>query len=310
MVVTDIGRLMPLERGHAGTGNDPRAEAHAGTQDGARRRGRQSRRLGPLWAEIPGLARVAASLGWHTTTWGVRTTARHWRRVARATADAEEAAALVRDVTRSLDVVGDLARAVSAGTPAPAALLQASSSLGGLTGPDVVSGRIVGQYAEPLAEEAEPSADERAREETLHPVYAAVLDALSPDEAQILATLQLEGPQPSVDVRTSRLGGLRRSRVIASGLTLFAARAELAEPDRVPAYLASLRRQGLVWITEGPLDDLLPYRTLEAQLDVLLAVRAARFATIDRRGVRLTPFGREFTLTCLVGDEPEDPAAR
>ena len=63
----------------------------------------------------PGLARVAASAGWHTAEWGVRAWLRTGRRLARAATDPVEATALARDATEAATVVGQLARSVSAG---------------------------------------------------------------------------------------------------------------------------------------------------------------------------------------------------
>ena len=48
--------------------------------------------IAPAVEALPGLARVAASAWWHTTEWGVRTSARAGRRMARAVADPTEAA--------------------------------------------------------------------------------------------------------------------------------------------------------------------------------------------------------------------------
>jgi len=72
----------------------------------------------PAAEALPGLARVAASAGWHTAEWGVRTTARAGRRVMRAATDPVEAAALARDATEAAAVIGGLARAVSSGVMA------------------------------------------------------------------------------------------------------------------------------------------------------------------------------------------------
>ena len=78
---------------------------------------RESReRLERAAGSVPGLARVAASAAWHTTGWGVRTGLRGTRRVARAATSADEAAALIDDVTETVGVVGELARS---SPPAP-----------------------------------------------------------------------------------------------------------------------------------------------------------------------------------------------
>ncbi len=76
-------------------------------------------RLEP-WAEqvtpaveaLPGIARLAASAAWHTTGWGLRSSARAGRRVARAVTDPDEAASLARDATGAAAALGDLACSV------------------------------------------------------------------------------------------------------------------------------------------------------------------------------------------------------
>ncbi len=88
--------------------------------------------LGRAAGSVPGLARVAASAAWHTTGWGVRTSLRNGRRVARAAVSPQEAADLVEDLTEAVAVVGDLARKFSAGTPVGRALIEAGAAVGGL----------------------------------------------------------------------------------------------------------------------------------------------------------------------------------
>ncbi|NYG54515.1 Abi-alpha family protein [Nocardioides perillae] len=86
---------------------------------------------------LPGLARIAASTWWHTTGWGLRTSVKATRRVARAVTDADEAAALAHDVSDTAHAVADLAKAVSGGVPVPRAVLDLAADLASDLGADL-----------------------------------------------------------------------------------------------------------------------------------------------------------------------------
>jgi hypothetical protein len=136
-------------------------------------------------------------------------------------------------------------------------------------------------------------------EEDAHPAYARILDELAPDEARILRFLQAEGAQPAVDVRAAKVP-LISSELVAPGLSMIGAGAGCRHVERVPAYLNNLYRLGLIWFSREPLEDPLSYQVLEAQPEVLGAMRAAgRSARTVRRQILLTPFGDDFCCVCL-----------
>jgi hypothetical protein len=136
-------------------------------------------------------------------------------------------------------------------------------------------------------------------EQDAHPAYGRILDELAPDEARILRFLRTEGAQPAVDVRTAKVP-LISSELVAPGLSMIGAGAGVRYLDRVPAYLNNLYRLGLIWFSREPLEDPLDYQVLEAQPDVLAAMRAAgRGARTVRRQILLTPFGQDFCRVCL-----------
>ena len=85
--------------------------------------------LNPALEALPGLARVAASAAWHTTGWGVRTSARSWRRLGRAMTSQQEAIALAQDAGQAIAVVTHLARSVSSGASVATALMNAGCSV-------------------------------------------------------------------------------------------------------------------------------------------------------------------------------------
>lgn len=139
-------------------------------------------------------------------------------------------------------------------------------------------------------------------EDTTHPAYERILDQLAPDEGRILRLLAVGGPEPSVDVRTARPLNVG-SQLVAPGLTMIGAKAGCRYGDRVPAYLNNLYRLGLLWFSREPVEDPLRYQVLEAQPDVLAAIREAGRGRTVRRSIYLTPFGADFCATCL----PLDP---
>jgi hypothetical protein len=147
------------------------------------------------------------------------------------------------------------------------------------------------------------SADVRVSEEG-HPAYERILDELAPDEGRILRVLVLDGPQPSVDIRA---GLPMASQLVAPGRNMIGAQAGCRHLDRVPAYLNNLYRLGLVWFSRESLDDPRRYQVLEAQPDVVEAMRkAGRTGRTVRRSILLTPFGRDFCDTCLPVDAVSD----
>jgi hypothetical protein len=91
------------------------------------------------------------------------------------------------------------------------------------------------------------------------------------------------------------------SQLVAPGLTLIGPEAGCRYIERVPAYLNNLYRLGLIWFSREPVGDHLRYQVLEAQPDVVAALKSAgrgRGKTV-RRSIRLTPFGVDFCATCL-----------
>ncbi|WP_309648875.1 Abi-alpha family protein [Nocardioides sp.] len=284
-------------------------------RDGTPQEGTSDDHVPDVWTSagesLPGLARVAAYAALHTTEWGVKTSARAWLRVGKAVTRPDEAAALARDASKAMVVVGDLARSVSSGTPVAKALMSAGESLGGLVeanGAEAVNGHVVtsGPPQASLRELGKQLLD-RSRDvwntDEGHPAYERILSELAPDEARILMLLLTGGPQPSVDVRTGGPIGMVSSQLIAPGLTMIGARSGVRYLDQVPAYLNNLFRLGLVWFSREALRDPMHYQVVEAQPDVLEAMHSVKFAKVVRRSIHLTPFGEDFCKTCLVEEE-------
>ena len=163
--------------------------------------------------------------------------------------------------------------------------------------PDSVALRVKGALL--LRAAAEVDADD-----TAHPAYARILTELAPDEGRILRMLAVRGPQPSVDVRSAGLIGVG-SQLIDAGLNMIGAEAGVRHRKRVPAYLNNLERLGLIWFSREPLDDAIAYQVLEAQPEVMDAIKGASRAKTLQRSIHLTPFGKDFCEICLPLDTAE-----
>ncbi|MGY1898001.1 MULTISPECIES: Abi-alpha family protein [Nocardia] len=135
--------------------------------------------------------------------------------------------------------------------------------------------------------------------EDVHPAYDRILDELAPDEARILRFMALNGPQPSVDVRTNRPLGIG-SELVQGDLTSVPEQAGVRYPDRARSYLINLNRLGLTLTSDDPV-VLSRYMVLEVQPVVEAALKkAGRAPKIVRKSLRLTEFGEDFCRTCFT----------
>jgi hypothetical protein len=247
------------------------------------------------WDAVPGMARIAFTAWWHATGWALRNSVGAPGRVLELAHSPQKALDLARAVSRSIP-----------GMPEPTAADQeaAAAAVEGNGRPENHSERV----ARTLREEGElllrKSRDVRYEDEA-HPAYERILSELAPDEGRILRLLLLEGPQPSIDVRTGGPIGVVRSRLIAPGLSMIGARAGCRYVDRVPSYLNNLFRLGMVWFSRETLRDPLKYQVLEAQPDVIEAIHSVRQAKVVRRSIHLTPFGDDFCRVCLTPEDRE-----
>jgi Abortive infection alpha len=243
---------------------------------------------------LPGLARIYAAAWWHTAEWTVSSSLHAASRLARSAARGEAPAELAGVAA---DELRDYARRMRE-------IVDADRAPGGLAGeasrrcPEEASISSLRSRGEELLR---LSADIDYEEET-HPAYGRILSQLAPDEARILRLLALRGPQPAIDVRS---GLPLASSLVAPGRNMIGAEAGCRYPDRVPAYLNNLYRLGLIWFSREPLSDRLRYQVLEAQPDVLEAMKkGGRTARTVRRSIVLTPFGRDFCEVVLPAGEP------
>jgi Abortive infection alpha len=267
---------------------------------------------------LPAVARLAAEAWLRTAAWGVGAGTKAGVRLVRAAIDPRSAALLVQDVgtgmrsyAREFLGISDLDERVKllspgdgrfvAGTgPAAAARARRARHDDRTEDLDPASEEALrAQGAELLRQSADVRIDDRT-----HPAYVRILQELAPDEARILRLLAVEGPQPAVDVRAANLIGVG-SQLVAHGLNMVGPEAGCRHVDRVPAYLNNLERLGLIAFSDEPLDDPIRYQVLEAQPDVLEAIKQASRAKSIQRTLRLTPFGKDFCDVCLPLDTAE-----
>jgi hypothetical protein len=280
---------------------------------------------GDLVRAAPGLARIAAAAWWRTTVWGVETSARASSRLLQSAISGEAPAELfkrtgseVREYAKQmLDIVGPVARGRMPGVPGGQGAARSDGNA-----PEAVEGEQE-QPAKPKPPKPPPDSKPALRakgaellrlsadvhyDDSGHPAYAQILDQLAPDEMRILRLLMLEGPQTSVDVRS---GLPMSSTLIEPGLNMIGPQAGCRHPERVPAYLNNLHRLGLVWFSREPVEDQLAYQVLEAQPDVIAALKkAGRTGRTVRRSIRMTPFGMDFCNEVLPLDTADFEAVK
>ena len=220
-----------------------------------------------LLDDLPALARLAVGASWRTTEWMVRSSLE-----------------ATRGVLASLGI--DLPAPQAPGPPPPATPP---------TQPEADAAAAAAKLS--LRERGEDllrrSADVREDEES-HPAYERILDEILPDEARVLRLMFTAGPQPAVDVRAGALPLNATTELIAPGLSMIGAEAGCRRPERIPAYLNNLFRLGLIWFSREAVGDQARYQVLEAQPDVVAALRSRGRARTVRRSIGLTPFGTDF----------------
>jgi hypothetical protein len=212
---------------------------------------------------------------------------------------------------------GYVVRRAVAGQPATAIMQDAANDLRGLAwkalgviGPPGVASsggdRARGATNEDLRRRGTDlmrrSNDVHVVEDT-HPAYARILSEITPDEARVLRFLYVDGPQPSIDIRTFRPFGIG-SELVADGLNMIAEHAGCRNVDRIHPYLTNLSRLGLIEFSKEQVSNPQRYQVVEAQPKVTEAMkRAGRMPKAVHRSIFLSEFGKEFCRACLpVGD--------
>ena len=241
----------------------------------------------------PVVARLAVGAGWRTAQWGLGLSLRAGSRFLQAAVSGESAAQFVDETT--------------------AEMRSFARRLLGMDVDGVVVDAEVVEDEKPLRRSLRERGEELLRQsadidyaEDAHPAFERILDNIAPDEARILRLLCAEGPQAAVDVREAKPLNMG-SQMVKPGLNMIGPAAGARYLDRVPAYLDNLHRLGLIWFSREPLPDPLRYQVLEAQPEVLDAMREAGRAKTVRRSIELTPFGEDFCAAVLPASAVESP---
>jgi Abortive infection alpha len=246
---------------------------------------------------LPAIAKVAATVWVRAAARGVEGSLSLGSRFAHAARNPGEAADLVSEVSDGLRSyareflgVSDLDDRVKQLAPPGSGLARGERTT------EIVLRK---QGAELLRQAADVDHEDGA-----HPAYARIIGELAPDEARILRLLAIDGAQPSVDVRSGNLIGMG-SQLVSSGLNMIGPQAGVRNRDKVPAYLNNLYRLGLIWFSHEPLEDPVRYQVLEAQPEVLAAIKETTRTKTVQRSIHLTPFGQDFCEVCLPLDIEE-----
>src|SRR4051812_18283280 len=256
-----------------------------------------------LVAALPGLARIAAAASIRLTAFTVEASLRAGSRFLRGAASgappgevlqqtADELIAYIRDVL-GVGENGDSPYSPDEDGVVDAEVVEEE--------PRPTQAALRERGADLLRRSAEIDVDD----DEAHPAYSRMLGELAPDEARILRLLVIEGPQPSVDVRTAGPLGKLKDDLVAPGLNMIGAEAGIRREERIKRYLDNLYRLGLIWFSREELADQARYQVLEAQPEVTRAMGEARRSRTVRRSIHLTPFGEDFCRTCLPLDSVE-----
>lgn len=236
---------------------------------------------------VPGLARVAAASWWRVVSWSVGTSAAATSAVVRRATSGEPPAAVVAALAS--DARGAAWRALGLGE---------RTDPRGVPETIVPSGATTQNLRARGTELLRRSNDVRVIEDT-HPAFARILSEITPDEARILRYLYLDGPQPSIDVRTNRPLGIG-SQLVAGGLNMIAEHAGCRNVEQIHPYLTNLFRLGMVEFSKEQVTNPQRYQLVETQPKVSDALkRAGRWPRTVHRSIHLNFFGEEFCRTCL-----------
>ncbi len=236
----------------------------------------------------PNLARVAAVSAWQVVSWSIGATVAGANYVAQRAVDGQAPAAIMQDAATDLRNVAWRALGLSDEHIHTRPLPDRST-------PKPSTPQDLQRRGTDLLRR---SNDVHVVEDT-HPAYARILTEITPDEARMLRYLYLEGPQPSIDVRTFRPFGIG-SVLIEAGLNMIAEHAGCRNLDRTNQYLTNLSRLGLLEFSKEQVTNPQRYQVIEAQPKVTEALkRAGRMPKTIHRSIHLTSFGAEFVRTCL-----------
>jgi hypothetical protein len=236
---------------------------------------------------VPDLARVAVTTWWKVTAWSLQNSIAATSTVIKRTTSGEPPAVVVAGLAS--DARSAAWRALGLGD---------QTDERGVPETIVPAGATTHDLQSRGTELLRRSNDVHVVEDT-HPAFARILSEITPDEARILRFLYLNGPQPSIDVRTNRPLGIG-SELVAGGLNMIAEQAGCRNVEWIHQYLTNLFRLGMVEFSKEQVSNPQRYQLVEAQPKVADALkRAGRWPRTVHRSIHLNAFGAEFCRTCL-----------
>jgi hypothetical protein len=260
--------------------------------------------MGPPGIEtVSGIARIAAGAWLRGATWGLGTTVKATRRLGEAAVSGESAAQLIDELREEALENLRLVLGVVEREPRAAPITDAFNSIVPERRPEPDPDR---DTAESLRDRGTALLERAAEVDrggtAIHPGFDRIIDQLAPDEARILKLLGNDGPQPIVYIHRAAPMGLG-AREIARRLSLIGREAGCLRPELLPAYIDNLVRLGLIAIRRDPVADEQAYEVVEAQPEVIEALRSVSGTLfrgqISRRSVHLSDFGRTFCQVCF-----------
>lgn len=259
--------------------------------------------IGPIPVEaVPGMARIAVGAWVRGATWSIGTTLRAGRRLTEAALSGESAAQLIDEVRE--ETIENLRRLIGELDGEPVA--GSRSANGRERADDAERLRRADYLRERGAALFERASEISKDDDPIHPGFDRIIDQLAPDEARILKLLVNEGPQAIVYVNRAAPLGLG-AREVARRLSLVGREAGCQRPRLVPAYLDNLVRLGLVAIRRDPVLDESAYQVLEAQPEVVDAMKSVNSGIFrgqsSRRSIHITDFGRSFCQICFPPEQ-------
>jgi len=156
-----------------------------------------------------------------------------------------------------------------------------------------------------------------ARADRVHPAFLTVLRQMTPDEVRIVSLFQHDGPFPVVTVQARHKYGAPVSTELRH-FSLLGEAAGCEHPERAPLYIDNLCRLGLTELRPTRVsDDTRVFRAVEEHPEVAAATAriAGRspgleraddpiVADLQRKGLYVTAFGRQFYEACEYRPEP------
>jgi hypothetical protein len=162
------------------------------------------------------------------------------------------------------------------------------------------------------------AAMDRSRADRVHPAFLEVLRQMTPDEVRIVSLFQHDGPYPVLSV----LWRYKHGATLGTELRHFSLLGESAgveHPERTPLYIDNLCRLGVTELRPTRVsDDTRVFRAVEAHAEVQAALARIQgrapaledaasdrvVPDLQRKGLYVTAFGRQFYEACEYRPEP------